>query len=46
MFKEFVKCWEKWEISLFKEVEVFRVLVYVREFIEVIVLYVFGDVSG
>ena len=42
--KELVKRWEKWEMSLPKEVP--RTLVLAREPIEAIVLHAFGDASG
>ena len=44
--KELVKCWEKWEMSLPKEVEVPRALIFAREPIEAIALHAFGDTSG
>ena len=44
--KELVKRWEKWEMSLPKEVEVPRALVLAREPIEAIALHAFGDASG
>ena len=43
--KELVKRWEKWEMSLPKEVEVPRALVLAREPIEAIALHAFGDAS-
>ena len=44
--KELVKRWEKWEMSLPKEVEVPRALILAREPIEAIALHTFGDASG
>ena len=44
--QELVKRWEKWEMSLPKEVEAPRALVLAREPIEAIALHAFGDASG